>query len=340
MLKFDFYESGHGETTIITFPDNGIGIIDAYPSQSNSRPDILKLIENKIIHFICLTHPHDDHAKDLATITNPSADACVPVLWHTITDIHQWAYYSTEFNVFPAGSMQNAIKRIRKETAMTTIKLFENIAHRNINTHKLRNDLVAKNIAGVEIYCLSPTEKVQQKFISKEVRSKNRFPDPNKLSAILAFHYGKTVFIHGGDALKSNWFDAAEKFFSLHIPNATIIKIPHHGSANSFSFKKTKHQHNYLDLCDANKAIKSILFAGDSTHPNEAVYQELLKNSTVYCTANGLKTADSDPLNIGFSIPGCQYISNSNICNPMISFECDQLGNINVISGHDCSACS
>lgn len=56
MLKFDFYESGVGETIIVTFPNGGIGVIDAHPSPTSSRPAILEIVGKRQIHFICLTH--------------------------------------------------------------------------------------------------------------------------------------------------------------------------------------------------------------------------------------------------------------------------------------------
>jgi len=64
----------------ITFPSGGIAIVDAHPSPTASRPDILELIRDKAIHFACLTHPHADHGRDLVDIIRESDPT---VLWHT-----------------------------------------------------------------------------------------------------------------------------------------------------------------------------------------------------------------------------------------------------------------
>jgi len=68
MLKLDFYESGNGETILITFPSGGIGVVDAHPSSRGLRPPILDLVRGRHIHFVCLTHPHADHGVDLTSI--------------------------------------------------------------------------------------------------------------------------------------------------------------------------------------------------------------------------------------------------------------------------------
>lgn len=344
MLRIDFYESGIGETTIITFPDNGIAVIDAYPSKMGSRPDISALIADKTIHFICLTHPHSDHAKDLATITKKTDSGKVPILWHTVSDIHKWSYLSTESTRYPAGPFGNMIQNIRKKEAISVIELFANIATNKIPSHRLRSDLERKNIAGVEVFCLSPTEKQQQDFLNFSYEfsqgQRSDLPDKNSISAIIAFRYGKVVFVHGGDALKTDWFNAVEKYITLQIPGAVILKIPHHGSGNAYIKNTGKHRHNYMDICDFNKEIKSILFAGRSNQPNSNVYQELRKKTRVFCTANGLRNKLLDPLDLTFSIPESKYIDDSSICNPVISFECDDKGNVNIINGHDCNNCN
>jgi len=74
MLKLDFYESGEGETIVLTFPSGGLGIVDAHPSSSTSRQEILQITRGKTIHFVCLTHPHKDHGADLIPILEQHPD--------------------------------------------------------------------------------------------------------------------------------------------------------------------------------------------------------------------------------------------------------------------------
>ena len=68
MLTFDFYESGRGETIVVTFPDGGIGVVDAHPSTRANRLRIEEIVSGKKIHFICLTHPHADHGRDFRRV--------------------------------------------------------------------------------------------------------------------------------------------------------------------------------------------------------------------------------------------------------------------------------
>src|SRR5437016_6343827 len=89
-LRVDFYESGIGETILVTFPSGGLGLIDAHPSSLATRPEILEIIKGKKLHFVCLTHPHADHGEDLVSVLEQHAD--IEEFWHTIFDVPAFIY--------------------------------------------------------------------------------------------------------------------------------------------------------------------------------------------------------------------------------------------------------
>lgn len=97
-LTIDFFESGVGETIRITFPDGGLGIVDAHPSGSDDRPPILELVKDHPLHFVCLTHPHADHGRDLIPILehHPS----IASFWHTLSDVSVFVFSSGQIPNF------------------------------------------------------------------------------------------------------------------------------------------------------------------------------------------------------------------------------------------------
>ena len=153
MLKIDFYESGQGETTIITFPNGGIGVVDAHPSPSGSRPDLLSLVDGKKIHFACMTHPHEDHALDLVTLLTKYPDT---ELWHTVPEVDQFVYSMGEMDNFPSA-MQNVVLKLQKRAAKCIADIYFMVAEERM----VHSNIATKNIDGVDIHFLGPDETVR-----------------------------------------------------------------------------------------------------------------------------------------------------------------------------------
>ena len=159
MLRFDFYESGVGETIVVTFPSGGIGVVDAHPSPTGTRADILNIVRNKRVHFICLTHPHADHGKDLVSIVE--ARLGVQSFWHTISELNVFFFGLTQTRNSP-GPLRNLVNKFRAGWASFLIDLFHGAMEAEIPLHQLRADIEPYNIDGVDIFCLSPEESLQQ----------------------------------------------------------------------------------------------------------------------------------------------------------------------------------
>jgi hypothetical protein len=205
-LAIDFFESGVGETIRITFPDGGIGIVDAHPSQTGNRPPITELVEGRRIHFVCLTHPHADHGIDLIPVLRDHPD--IGSFWHTLSAIDVFVFAE-------AGQLPNYRSPIREAVAefqgrwgRFLTQIYGYAGKRELPHRNLRADLESQEIAGVRIHFLGPEESEQNRFTSayREIARGQRkgFPDPNALSAILALEYGGAVILLGADGLKKN----------------------------------------------------------------------------------------------------------------------------------------
>ncbi len=133
-LRFDFYESGIGETIIITFPQGDLGLVDAHPSQNSLRPEILKLIEGKRLRFVCLTHPHADHGVDLLAVLQRHAH--IDAFWHTVFDLPAFIYGIEQFVNFPSAVREHAAK-MNQDWGAFLFDIYAAVIERKIPRHEL-----------------------------------------------------------------------------------------------------------------------------------------------------------------------------------------------------------
>lgn len=337
MLKIDFHESGTGETILLTFPSGGMGVIDAHPSQLANRPDILNLIGDRPLHFVCLTHPHRDHGADLIPLLQKHLS--VKQFWYTVDDVQFTVFLQQEAMNYPnyPSACREAVVRMKKGWANFLVDLYGTVAERGIPHHRLRSDERPLLIDDVEISVLSPDEAISEIFVKEHNRRlrdfKARQPNINLLSAILAVKYAGVVVLLGADAVKENWRSATRLYREYKLPKALIIKVPHHGAKDALQVQRGRHEHNYLDLCSRDPRCASVLFAGDARHPDQTVFNHLVRHTETMCVSNGLKAGNqsANPLKIG--IPGARAAALPAVCNPIVSFTISPEGQVNRTAG-------
>lgn len=343
MLRVDFYESGQGETIIVGFPDGGLGIVDAHPSRSKMRPEIEALVKGRQLHFLCLTHPHEDHGADLPKAM--AAAAHVKHYWHTVTDIQALIYAVTQHEEFP-NRFSPLLTKLRLPWAEFLIDLYDEVETRTDTDpgfkQRLNDQRRSDEIAGVKVHFLGPLESDQNKFTAAyDARLQNKHrskPNENSLSAIVAFEYGGQLVILGADALAENWRAAEERCRKERLPKAIILKVPHHGGQDALG---NPHQKNYLDLCRSNKETKAVLFGGDAKHPNAKIFDRLKAKVAVQCLANGLKPPGQANVNpLGLNIPGARVLVPAPTCNPHIGFAIYPDGRTEQTAGVQCEFCA
>lgn len=345
MLRIDFYESGIGETTVITFPDGGLGIVDAHPSRYSHRPTIQQIVQDKQLHFVCLSHPHADHGKDLIPLLQSHPN--IAAFWYSVSAIDSFIYELQEVNDFPVNSFPSAFRQaaveLKKGWAEFLIDLFGAAADREpLDRRQLHSRIRPITIAGVTITCLSPSEEMGRRF-ADEYKSRlagytHKLPDANLLSAILALQYGNTVILLGADGLKKNWTHAVKTHRADSLPNASLIKVPHHG-ANNAVFPCNRNEPTYFDIITRKPKAFAVLFAGDAKHPAPKIYKELRKRTDLHCLSNGVRwpTRETNPL--GIHLPGARAAAVAGVCNPVVSFELDEQGCLRCLAGRNCDTC-
>lgn len=347
MLKIDFYESGDGETIVLTFPSGGIGIVDAHPSPSKSRPEILDLIHSRQVHFVCLTHPHRDHGADLIPVLEQHLN--IEAFWHTVSDVDVTVFLQQEAMNYPSypSDCRGALERMKRGWAEFLVDLYGAVAARPaIQRHQLRSDLRPVTVDKVEIQFLGPDECMAQRFVAAHQKRltdiQTKLPDPNLLSAILAVKYGGVMVLLGADALQENWRFATRLHHQYGLPKARILKVPHHGASNALQVQCSGHEHNYLDICSHDPRAKSVLFAGDAKHPEQTVFKHLTQRTDVVCLSNGLRDGMPGRNPLGINLPGARAVTLPPVCNPVVSFTIAADGTVTQTAGkcdNNCAAC-
>ncbi|MEI8341243.1 MAG: hypothetical protein WCH43_06860, partial [Verrucomicrobiota bacterium] len=304
-LKLDFYESGQGDTIIITFPGGGLGVVDAHPSPTHSRPEILEILSQRQLHFVCLTHPHADHGRDLVPVLEQHPD--VAEFWHTNSDISAFIYRLREMPNWPSEVREFA-RQMGSGWANFLIDLYGAVAERGLPIHQVRAGDEVRHYDGVEVHALAPEEVIQQEFLrywmGKAGDPTVQKPDPNLLSAVLALRWGDSVVLLGADAVRSNWCTAVKRYQKLKLPKAVVLKVPHHGANNSIDLRSGSKEPGFLDIClHSERRCMSVLFAGDSKHPNAKVYERLLARTDVHCLNNGIRGRRIGP-DLGIELEG------------------------------------
>ena len=338
-LTIDFFESGVGETIRITFPDGGIGIVDAHPTNSGGRPPIGDLVANKRIHFVCLTHPHADHGIDLIPIIRDHPE--IGEFWHTLSAVDVFVFAEAGQHQNYRSPIREAVTEFQGQWGRFLTRIYGHVGIRKLPYHNLRSDLEATEIAGVRIHVLSPEEAQQNRFTAayQEIaRGKRKgFPDPNLLSAVLALEYRGAVVLLGADAKTNNWEAAIRKYHRLKLPASAVLKVPHHGAANALELRKGKK--SYLDLCSPETI--AVLFAGDAAHPEPRVDEKLRARTKLSCLVNGLHTTATPPNPLGISLPGAVAVAQPiTPCQSQLSFEIRMDGSMTHTVGHFCDTCS
>lgn len=259
---------------MLEFPDGQIGIVDAYPSNTASRPDILEITRDRETAFVCLTHPHEDHGLDLVRILENQQ---VKEFWYSFSPADKLIFHVTQHKKFLSPEREWA-EEIKLGWAKFMLDILDPVERERVYPRSLNESSKSIEIAGVKIHFLAPSHR----FIATEESRLERClkdpgqpaPDINGFSLIMGLEYGKSFVLLGSDGLRTAWKGVRDSWSKSRLPPAIAMKVPHHGAKNAFDLRPANQKPiNCWDLC-ANE-VKAILFAGDSKHPNEEVRKRL-----------------------------------------------------------------
>jgi beta-lactamase superfamily II metal-dependent hydrolase len=308
-LRVTFYESGIGETILIDFPNEKVGVIDAYPPGRSGRSDILDIIGDREVEFVCLTHPHEDHGKDLVKIIEALN---VKEFWHSLSPVNLFVYQLEQHITFPSH-LQHVSTSISQAWAEFMLELLSSVARKGITERSINESHKPIDIGSVRIHFLAPSENfinLEHQRLGNALSQSSCQPfDPNDFSLVIAIEYGSSVVVLGSDAKRKSWRVAVESFAKAKIPKAAGLKIPHHGALNAFDLKSA-HQDpspvNCWRLC--RERFHAVLFAGTIMHPHQRVLEALREREVQLHSLFHLDESNGDPNPLGIRLTGSRVV--------------------------------
>ncbi len=197
-LRFHFLNAGHGDATIVEFPDFGtpptarFGVIDFADRRT---PDLVagymkELVDIRTgpggdyrIEFACATHPHEDHFGGLRSFLSAFSHDTDPALNHVT------AFWDCGFRT-TSSTYNGILIKILKNTNISFVRLSAGTEY---------------DFGRVHLTVLAPSIDLRNRFDTYGV-------DKNNASIVLRFKLGNSYAILAGDAEYESWGKVVEEF--------------------------------------------------------------------------------------------------------------------------------
>ena len=229
------------------------GVVDCY-TQSQSDPwqnPTFRFLKNRQVsrlQFLCLTHPHDDHFLGMVQLLDEFQPA---EFWRFdgLSHVHHWqlikyhALLARKPGLPP--KLREGFSRSSQELLGIFSRLLNGARSKAMEPRRFQGRVPVLEWKldperTVQIESLAPTggrveiyEGLVLECIDETGNLGKTLPDPshNLISLVLRFTFGKTRVLLGGDLEDQCWSELMEK---MHDLDATMVKVPHHGSANGY----------------------------------------------------------------------------------------------------------
>lgn len=235
-FELTLFGPGYGESLVLHIGDGNWVIVDSHltPDDVPRATYYLESIGVNPAEAVCLivaTHWHDDHIRGIADLlekcckaTFCCANALVEHEFLAAVDALEKRHLTV------TGSGAREIYRVFKHLVATNTKPCFATADRRILSQ-----------GSCEIWSLSPDDKRIFHFLKSigslfpsEGQGKSRVPyqSPNQVSVVLWVEIGDIAVLLGSDLEQCGWTDILQSN-SRPNGNASVFKIPHHGSQNA-----------------------------------------------------------------------------------------------------------
>jgi beta-lactamase superfamily II metal-dependent hydrolase len=249
-LEIHVLGGGQGESIVIRMPDGRWGVVDCFttsPATIDYNPTALFLRARGVtqLHFVCLTHPHQDHFMGMVELM---AEFRPREFWRFGSLSHE--HVNNLVHYYEA----KAIVKGRNEFSRTAEELLAlfGASLQGVESHTMNVEHAtaratlyppaAEEPTEYHIECLSPTGNQITLYEAAIVRcvtpagklgEKLTKTHHNNISVVLKISYGTTIVFLGGDLETAGWTEVVGRY-AEHMLNATAIKVSHHGSPNGY----------------------------------------------------------------------------------------------------------
>ncbi|HKZ55068.1 MAG TPA: MBL fold metallo-hydrolase [Anaerolineales bacterium] len=216
-LELHIYSAGNADAIALRLPDSKWAVIDCGLDDGHAFVDYLRERGCEALAFIVLTHPDADHYLGLHAVLEQFSE--VDAFWMP----DEWDRGKAALRDLLLHHIHPRVKlrRLRAHYARAKDRLYSLPGH--------RFDAIA----------LSPVD--HDRWMAHRALDQARLraraaPSANRLSLVLLIRYGAVNLLLGSDAEISTWKVIADSLreTSSDEREAHIIKIPHHGSRDSW----------------------------------------------------------------------------------------------------------
>ncbi len=239
MMKLTFKDVGQGDSVLLEWVENGvskIGIIDCNRKLGlNPVLDHLKAADYKIIEFIVLSHPHEDHYSGMLDLLNYFEENNIPVrmFGHTLhllgNDYHKYLN-GVETGTKAKRDLEGLFNKVDILRRKNIIKFIDFLVEGS----------VIEIMEGISMKCLSPCITEARYYMEQvdlqPMHNKTKASlSANHLSTIFKLVYGDKYFLLTADSEIPTFERIIEqdRHKRLTTKELFIAQVPHHGASKN-----------------------------------------------------------------------------------------------------------
>lgn len=248
LVRAVFLYVGQGESTIILVADGNSYktiLVDINLDSANGGINIPRLMKDLLkdkggkLDVFVNTHPHNDHLKGIAELSDAIK---IDAVWHSGHNPgkdHDDAYQS----------LKKVIKKVKDNGGFEI---------------ELRGSRSATSLGEAEYYVLAPAEYVKDDIEGESANA--RYQRIHEQCAVLKFGFENTWIMVTGDADRNAWEKHITNYHGERL-DARVFSAPHHGSRTFFKYDEDSEPYlNALEKIGPDYVIVSAPTSKESPH--------------------------------------------------------------------------
>jgi beta-lactamase superfamily II metal-dependent hydrolase len=291
MLRIHFLNVEHGDAIVLEDENQGqrhFAVIDSNMKGDGDPPVLQKLrqLGADRLSFVLLTHPHRDHYRGLEKVLQAYDGRIGTFFIFPLGEFipSRIRNLSRQYIEIAKRQDDDEVSRAAEELVAILIFLYKNMKENVIQcAGEQVNLLPPEGFNETEIFTIAPPNRAKGHYFQQIATGDPKIVEDvkqNDLSVGVLIRVGSAEIVLGGDVPFDNWqFHRRRNRHSDEAINASIVKIPHHGSKHDASRMVLQ----YLFSTTGERV--AVISANGHSHPSEEVIHNLeAMGIHPYCT--------------------------------------------------------
>lgn len=291
MLRIHFLNVEHGDAIVLEDETHGqrhFAVIDSNMKGDGDPPVLQKLrqLGAERLSFLLLTHPHRDHYRGLEKVLQAYKSKIGAVFIFPLGDFVPSRIRSLSRQYMEIAKRQDddEVSRAAEELVGILVFLYENMKDSVFQCVGEESKLLApEGFDETEIFTIAPPSRAKGHYFQQIVSGDPKIVEDiklNDLSIGVLIRVAGAEIVLGGDVTFDNWqYHRRRNRHSDEVINASIVKIPHHGSKHDANETVLKY------LFSTNEKRIAVISANGHSHPSKELIQNLeTMGIEPYCT--------------------------------------------------------